>query len=408
MSRKFPEVYLPIRIKNAVFQQETIFPEVKNLDLKAIQDLVSKPVIVFDIDQKILIQISPNDIIKVGLDTDAEVIDSLLHGLNLSLSGSIQNGDALITALGKLQSQLNSLSLNLTNLFSTKTTSNLAEGSNRYFTDSRARLASIQNSINPSETQRGASQRAVHLAIEELKTNLESLIESEEQSRESGIQSLNDQISSLITQLNTLFQELEDESQIRVQEDSGIRNEFQSDLVNLIQYIEGVENALANIPKNFLELPDTPNSFNLQQGKLLAVDSSGSEIVFIDPPDRNLEIQFNNSQFILSAQNIWTIIPLLGIPIQTQGLYEIEFTSYSRTSSSNRTHSHRLRFNGVPIPESEISYLLRDSNRSCFKYLSLKQQFNEPGFLQIEARRTGGNGNYESWEKILKVRKISE
>lgn len=408
MSRKFPAVYLPIRIKNAAFQQEDIFPEVKNLDLKTIQSLVSKPIIVFDLDQKILIQVSQNDIVKVGLDTDAEVIDSLLHNLDLSLPGTIQDGDAIITAFGKLQRQLNQAFSDVSNLFSTKTTSNLAEGSNRYFTDSRARAAAIQNSINPLETQRGASQRAVHLVIESLRISLEALIQFEASERSLAIESISGQITDLISQLNTLVGLLEEESIIRVQEDLGIRNEFQSDLANLIQYVEGVENSIANIPKNFLELPDTPDSFNSQQGKLLAVNPSGSGIIFIDPPDRNLKIQFNNSQFILSAQNIWTIIPLLGIEIQSAGTYEIEYTSYSRSSSSNRTHSHRLVFNGIPIVESETSFFIRDSSRSFFKYLSLKQTFAELGVLQIEMRRSGGGGNFESWEKIFKVRKISE
>lgn len=240
MSNNYP-VYLPIRIKNAEKDQDRIFPEVSNIDLQSIQKQVTKPVIVFDLDQNILIQVSPDDILKVGLDTDGETIDALLHGLDVSVPGPIQNGDMVITAFGKTQRQLNEAFTNIANLFSTKTTSDLAEGSNQYFTQSRARSAAIQNSINPSETQRGASQRAVHLALESLRTTLEDLISLESTARVSDVQALSNQIDAVILSLNNEIQNRTDADQIladSIQDESQLRlsaiNSLLNDLNNLL------------------------------------------------------------------------------------------------------------------------------------------------------------------------------
>ncbi|WCL50720.1 hypothetical protein [Leptospira sp. GIMC2001] len=82
----FP-VYLPIRIRNAEKDQDRIFPEIRNVDLQSIQKIVKKPVIVFDLDQKILLQVSPEEVFKVGIDSDWEIISTLIHDLDLSIPG---------------------------------------------------------------------------------------------------------------------------------------------------------------------------------------------------------------------------------------------------------------------------------------------------------------------------------
>lgn len=414
------QVYLPIRIKNAEKDQDRIFPQIRNIDLQSIQKMVSKPIVVFDLNQSILLQVSPSEVFKVGLDTDWEVLDSLLQNLDLTIPGAIQNGDMVITAFGKAQRQLNQVFINITNLFSTKTTNDLAEGSiNLYFTQARARTATIQNLINSSETQRGASQGAIYLALEAVRVALEALIQNETNSRISEIQTQADllnletqdrlnAINIIDNQINNLQQLLLDESLLRSQEDTTIRNLFQDEISILNQLIVTIQNEILTIPRSFVELSDTPNSYVGHANKLLSINPTENGVEFIDKPNSFFEIISNNAQFSFTTQNMWFTIPNVSLNIVSTGIYEVEYITYSRSSASNRTYKHRLTLDGVPILNSENTLYARDTTRSFRKYLIVKVTIADLGNLQIQVLRTGGNGSYESWEKYLKVRKINE
>jgi hypothetical protein len=436
------QVYLPIRIKNAEKDQDRIFPEIKNIDLEGIQRMVSKPVIVFDIDQNILIQVSPNDIFKVGIDTDWEIISTLLHDLDLTIPGVIQNGDMVITAFGKTQRQLNQAFSNITNLFSTKTTSDLVEGSNQYFTQARARTAAVQNSINPSETQRAPSQRAVHLALESLRVSLEDLLSLESTARISDVQDLIELISSVLNSLNNGIQN-------RINGDQILADSIQDEAQQRINSINSLITDIANLNSLlnsliFDEISNRTNADDDLQSQIDAVLSSLSlgiahvqsqldnEIAnretgdltlndrITDAQDRIAELQeqidllsikfegilSDDNTFIFTIQDEFILVPGLEVEVG-RGRYYVEYHYYGRSSANGRTHTHRITVNDTFIPGSDDGYLIR-SNQFQNHFYKQIVNVDGSGILRIEARRSGGNGNYEAYEKRLLIRRIGD
>lgn len=451
---KYPIPYLPIRVSNAEKDQERIFPAINNIDLSNIQKMVTKPVIVFDLDQKILLQVSPSEIFKVGIDTDWEIISTLIHDIDFTIPGTIQDGDMVIVALGKTQRQINETISKVEDLFSTKTTNDLTEGSNnQYFTVARARSASIQNSINPNETQRGASQKAVYLALEALRQALELLISQEETARGDADQllansiqgeisnrqgadnilqgNINTEISDRIQAINNVLGAigtLKDDLELLIEQeeierevaDSTLQDNINTEMSNRMQAINALASTIITDFKtvngesivgtgniaitgsssidSFLDIPDTPNSYVGQSGKDLFV--SGSGIGF--RRKRPYSAELLGQTLWMGTPNVNIDIPGLVITVTETGLYEIEGSILNYTGDAWTEFAYLVSVNSIAVPISQKNFTLRHTSQ-YYSFYRTELQLTSGDVIRLMVRRVSSWGTIAIADRHLKA-----